>query len=295
MTETTTQGGLLRSFIFPDLAVRGALVSAAESWREWTTHRIYPETVQSLLGQAMAAAPLMASTIKFQGKLSLQAEGDGAIPMLVVQADHQLEVRGMARWKGEIGGAANSSLFGDGRLGLIIEPAGAGPRYEGIVPLEGETLADCLSGYFKQSEQLETYMQLAADRHALGGLILQRMPAEKSEDEDAWPRLLALAETLTDEELLGLPAEEVLTRLFHEENVEVFPDRQVALNCRCSHGRTSELLLNMGETEVRSIVAEQGQVEMECGFCGQRYVYEAADVDQLFTAQHSEPPTESRH
>ncbi len=295
MTEDAMQDGLLTPFIFPELAVRGAITRASESWRDWITHRIYPETVQNLLGQAIAVAPLMASTIKFEGKLSLQAEGDGAIPMLVVQADHLLEVRGMARWKGEIGGAPNPVLFGSGRLGLIIEPAGEGPRYEGIVPLEGETLSSCLAGYFRQSEQLETHLNLAADELSIGGLILQRMPAEKTGDSDAWPRLLALAETLTEEELLGLSAEEIINRLFHEETVEVFPQRQVTLRCRCSHGRTSELLLNMGEAEVQSILAEQGQVEMECGFCGQRYVYETTDVEQLFAAQHSQPPTDSRH
>ncbi len=295
MSEISLQNAALTPFIFSNLAVRGAIVQVTDGWRNWLSHRPYPETVQVMLGQAMAAAPLMASTLKFEGKLSLQAEGDGAVPMLVVQANHQLEMRGMARWKGEIGGAANPALFGKGRLGIIIEPSGEGSRYEGIVPLSGETLAACLEGYFERSEQLETQLFLSANAQALGGLILQRMPAEDCVDEDAWPRLHALLQTLSDDELLRLPPEEILLRLFHDEGLELFPSRPVSLACRCSHGKTSELLLNMGEEEVRSIMLEQGQVEMECGFCGQRYLYDSAAVDQLFEAQNSAPPTDSRH
>lgn len=289
------QDGLLTTFHFPELAVRGAITQASAAWQAWVSHRAYPDTVQTLLGQAMAATPLMASTLKFEGRLSLQAEGDGAVPMLVVQSDHQLTMRGMAKWQGEIGGASSPSLFGQGRLGLIIEPAGEGPRYEGLVPLEGETLAGCLQTYFHQSEQLDTELQLAANGSAIGGLMLQKMPAEETTDEDAWPRLLALAETISEDELLNLPAEEILKRLFHEEVVELFPSRPVQIVCNCSHGRTSGLLLGMGEEEVRSILTEQEKVEMQCGFCGQRYVYGSAEIDQLFAAEQAEPPTDTRH
>lgn len=281
--------------MFPGLAVRGAIVQVGGQWRDWVSHRAYPETVRVLLGQAMAAAPLMASTLKFQGKLSMQAEGDGAVPMLIVQANHQLNVRGMARWHGEIGGAPNPAVFGKGRLGLIIEPATEGQRYEALVPLEGENLAACLALYFRQSKQLDTHVQLAADAVQIGGLLLQRMPAEASDDEDAWARLTALAETLSEAELLTLPAEEILLRLFHEERLELFPARDVALLCSCSHGRTSQLLLSMGEAEVQSVLDEQGHVEMECGFCGKKYVYEPGDIEQLFAAEQADPPTETRH
>lgn len=295
MTEPAVVDSWLTPFIFPELAIRGALMQASDSWQAWVSHRSYPATVRTLLGEAMAAAPLMASTLKFEGRLSLQAEGDGAVSMLVVQANHHLEMRGMARWNGEIGGAPSPALLGKGRLGLILEPMGEGARYEGLVPLEGETLADCLKTYFRQSEQLDTEIRLAADGQGMAGLLLQRMPAESSEDEDAWARLTALAETLKPEELLRLTAQEILRRLFHEEALEVFSPRPVPIACACSHGRTSGLLLGMGEQEVRSILAEQGEVEMECGFCGQRYVYGSLDIDQLFAAEQAEPPTDARH
>lgn len=295
MNEEAPEDGRLTPFIFPHLAIRGALMQAGRGWRNWYQHRNYPITVRDLLGQAMAAAPLMASTLKFEGRLSLQAEGDGPISLMVVQISHQLEMRGMARWKAEVGGAPNPALLGKGRLGLIIEPMGEGARYEGLVPLEGETLAGCLETYFRQSEQLETRLCLAADGEHMAGMLLQRMPAETSEDEDAWGRLSAFAETLSDEELLELEPQDILHRLFHEETLQLFDPRPVPVTCNCSHGRTSGLLLGLGEQEVRSILEEQGEVEMECGFCGQRYVYGQIDVDQLFAAEQAEPPTDARH
>lgn len=301
MTMSESQPhGVLTPFIFTEHAVRGAVVQVTSGWEQWLDQRYYPATVATLLGQAMAAAPLLAASLKFEGKLSLQAEGDGAVSMLVVQANHELDVRGMVNLKSEVtevGGAANPAIFGEGRLGMILEPANEGQRYEALVPLDGETLGECLAGYFSQSEQLDTRVLLAADESRLAGVLLQKMPAENAaeQDEDSWPRLTTLLETLTDEELLALPAEEQLHRLFHEEEVALFDPRPVNLRCQCSHARTSALLLGMGETEVRSILEEQGQVEMECGFCGLQYHYLATDVEQLFSAESAEPDSTLRH
>lgn len=294
MSETVAHGELT-PFLFPELSVRGALVQIPQGWEEWHSKRHYPVTVAALLGQAMAAAPLLASSLKFEGKLSLQAEGDGAVPFLVVQANHELEVRGMARFKGEIGGAPGPSLFGSGRLGMILEPSGDGQRYEALVPLDGESFADCLAGYFTHSEQLESRIMLAQDRERLAGVLLQKMPGGDEEDADAWPRLRALLDTLTPDELLALPPQEILHRLFHEEEVALFDGRPVSLRCSCSHARTSALLLGMGKEEVQSILAEQGQVEMDCGFCGAQYIYLPSDIEQLFEAEQAVPDSGLRH
>ncbi|MGB1581387.1 MAG: Hsp33 family molecular chaperone HslO [Nevskiales bacterium] len=300
MSETTHQG-LLTPFLFAEHDIRGALIQINSGWEEWQRKGNYPLTVAELLGQGIAAGGLLAASLKFEGRLSLQAEGDGAVPMLIVQASEALQIRGMARFNGEIGGAPNPALLGKARLALIIEPNAGGQRYEAFVPLEGETLADCLADYFTRSEQLETRLHLAADGQRLAGVLLQKMPvSERSEtdceaDADAWPRLLALLETLQDEELLGLAPAEVLRRLFHEEDVVLFEERPAALQCQCNHARTSSMLLGLGETEVRQILGEQGRVEMDCGFCGERYVYQAADVEQLFAAEQAEPDSDLRH
>ncbi|MDX1497122.1 MAG: Hsp33 family molecular chaperone HslO, partial [Salinisphaeraceae bacterium] len=273
-------------------------IQISDGWEDWQRKGAYPETVAQLLGQGIAAGGLLAASLKFEGRLSLQAEGDGPVPMLIVQSDEDLLIRGMARFKGEIGGAPSPALLGKARLALMIEPDSGAQRYEAFVPLEGETLADCLAAYFSQSEQLETRLHLAADGQRLAGILLQKMPAGEAdimEDEDAWPRMSALLETLQDEELLGLDPAELLRRLFHEEDVVIFEQRPAVLQCQCSHARTSSMLLGLGEEEVRQILTEQGQVEMDCGFCGEQYVYQASDIEQLFAAEHAEPESDLRH
>lgn len=294
MSEAPTHGWL-RPFLFAEHDIRGALVQIDDGWAEWQRRGNYPVTVAELLGQAIAAGVLLAGSLKFEGRLSLQAEGDGAVPLLIVQSNEALEIRGMARFNGEIGGAPSPALLGKARLGLVIEPQAEGQRYEALVPLEGDTLAACLASYFTRSEQLDTRLQLAANGERLAGILLQKMPASKAVDEDAWPRLTTLLETLQDTELLTLESQALLHRLFHEEEVSLFDARPVSLQCQCSHARTSSLLLGLGETEVRSIIEEQGQVEMDCGFCAKRYVYLPSDVEQLFAAEQAGPEDEIRH
>jgi molecular chaperone Hsp33 len=297
MTATSPgTGSQLRRFLFEQSPVRGAVVRIEDGWRELLSHREYPQEVRHLLGEAMAAAPLLASGIKFEGRLSLQAEGDGPIRLMLVQVTHDLEVRGVARHAGNTQDLDLPGMFGSGRFGLIVEPQGR-ESYQAIVPLAGQRLQHCLAAYFDRSEQLPTWFCLAADEQVLAGLMLQRVPGSASQeqaDED-WSRLLALATTLTETELLALQPSEVLYRLFHEDAVRVFEPQAVHLRCRCSHGRISEMLLGLGRQEVESVVAEQGQVEIECGFCGRRYVYTPAEVSELFGAQTATPPTPSHH
>lgn len=292
-----TEGNTLQRFMFAESPVRGAVVQIGSGWRELLAHRDYPADVRNLLGEAMAAAPLLASSLRFEGRLSLQAEGNGPVKLLLVQISHDLEVRGVARHSEDAAGQDLPTLLGQGRFGMIIEPQGR-ESYQAIVPLTGGRLQDCLRSYFEQSEQLATWLCLAADEESLAGLMLQRMPVSDhadGESDESWARLLLLAGTLQSRELLHLPAEEILHRLFHQETVKLFDPQPVALRCRCSHGRISEMLLSLGRKEIDSILAEQGQIEIECGFCGRRYVYSPNEVLALFDAQAAPPPTESRH
>jgi molecular chaperone Hsp33 len=294
LVDSTT--GLWR-FVFAQLPVRGALVRIGGEWRELLAHRSYPDAVRQLLGEAMAAGPLLASTLKFKGQLTLQAESEGTVKLLLVQINDQLEMRGMARHEGAVAGEG-LALLGSGRLGLIVEPAGKAPRYQTLVPLVGQRLQDSLAHYFQQSEQLPTWLMLSAGESDLAGLMLQRLPHadDLSETvEEGWYRLGLLADTLQAQELLNLPATELLHRLFHQEPLQLFEPQPVQLRCRCSHGRISEMLLGLGRKEVDDILAEQGRLEIECGFCGRRYVYTGAEVQSLFTAQRSPPPTATQH
>lgn len=296
MSEAAGAAGLWR-FVFGELPVRGALVRIGAEWRDLLSHRAYPDSIRQLLGEAMAAGPLLASTLKFRGQLTLQAEGEGIVKLLLVQVNQHLEMRGMARHEGEASGEG-LALLGSGRLGLIIEPEDNAPRYQTLVPLVGQRLQHSLAHYFEQSEQLPTWLMLGAGNDSLAGLMLQRLPHtdfEAEEVAEAWYRLGLLADTLQPKELLELPAREMLHRLFHHESLQLFEPRTVHLRCRCTHGRISEMLLGLGRKEVDEILAEQGRLEIECGFCGRHYTYQPAEVSQLFSASTTGPSSDSRH
>lgn len=297
MAETAVPEHWLWRFLFEHQPVRGAFLRIGANWGELLAHRDYPQAIQQLLGEAMAAAPLLASNLKFEGQLTLQAEGQGPLKLLLVQINQQLEMRGTARHESAIAGEG-LALLGNGQLALTIEPARQGARYQALVPLVGTRLQESLRHYFHQSEQLPTWLMLHADESGLGGLMLQRVPADAQQadtaDED-WHRLCLLADTVRPAELMGVSGPELLRRLYHHESLRIFEPQAVTLRCRCNHGRISEMLLNLGRQEVEEILTEQGQVEVECGFCGKKYRYQAAEVEQLFQASVLEPPSESRH
>ncbi|HXG29857.1 MAG TPA: Hsp33 family molecular chaperone HslO [Nevskiales bacterium] len=298
MTESPDSNAGLWRFLFEQLPVRGALLRIGTEWGELLAHRPYPDAVRQLLGEAIAAAPLLASTLKTPGRLTLQAESEGAIKLLLVQVSHVLEVRGMARHEAQMDGSG-LALLGNGRMALIVEPAAPAPRYQTLVPLVGSSLQESLMHYFRQSEQLPTWLMLHADASGLAGLMLQRLPAvgdvEADAIEEGWHRLGLLADTLQVRELMTLPIPQLLQRLFHQEDLRLFEPQPVHLRCRCSHGRISEMLLGLGRKEVDDILAEQGRLQIECGFCGRSYTYLPAEVSQLFAASTADPAGGSRH
>ena len=288
-------GDTLRRFIFERFPVRGYVVHLDASWRALIEHHAYPELVRDTLGEAVAATMLLAATLKFDGLLTLQMQGPGPMHLLVVQATHRMGVRGVARWRGALpaGRPSLEALSGGGQLTVTVENADRNARYQGIVPLAGERLADCFEAYFARSEQLPTRLWLAATPERAAGLLLQRLPsgasasAEELEhsslsgDED-WNRVLHLAQTLTAPELAALPAGELLRRLFHEEDVRLFEPGPVYFQCTCSRERVSGILRSLGEGEVRDILAERGSVEVRCEFCNRAWQYDAVDVAGLF-------------
>jgi molecular chaperone Hsp33 len=298
MTETPDSGGGLWRFLFEQLPVRGALLRIGAEWGELLEHRPYPDTVRQLLGEAIAAAPLLASTLKMPGQLTLQAEGEAAVKLLLVQVSHVLEVRGMARHETQPDGRG-LALLGSGRMALIVEPAAPAPRYQTLVPLVGSSLQESLMHYFRQSEQLPTWLMLHADESGLAGLMLQRLPTARDAATDTivegWHRLGLLADTLQVRELMTLPVPQLLHRLFHQEALRLFEPQPVHIRCRCSHGRISEMLLGLGRKEVDEILAEQGRLQIECGFCGRSYTYLPAEVSQLFAASTADPDAGTRH
>ena len=258
----------LHRFMFEHFPIRGQLVHLDAAWRALIEHREYPAAIRDTLGQAAAAALLLAATIKFKGVLSLQLQGDGPVHLMLVQCTDGLGVRGLARYREEGADKVEfDALFGNGNLTVTLETESAAQRYQGIVPITGSRLADALQLYFENSEQLPTRLWLYADANGASGMLLQRLPAEgataqagaaqPADVEDAWRRVQLIGDTLTPEELRTLADQEILHRLFNEDDVRLYEAAPVYFRCRCSRERVAGMLQGLGEQEIRSVLAER--------------------------------------
>lgn len=286
---------LLR-FLFHDAPVRGEVVRLQASWRQMVANHRYPAPVARLLGEMTAAAALLAANIKFDGALILQIQGNGPVRLLVVEVQPGMRLRATAKLRetAVIGEDATLQQLtnpnGEARCAITLDPAGRRPGqqpYQGVVPLAGETIAEVLENYLRQSEQTESRLWLAADESAAAGVLLQKLPQEggaAKPDVDAWQRAGALTATLTREELLTLEAEALARRLYWEEQLEHFPPAAPRFECNCSRERSGRMLLALGREEAESILAERGDVEITCDFCNARYAFDAVDVGQLFAS-----------
>ncbi len=280
----------LHRFMFEHFPIRGHLVHMDASWLALIEHREYPVPIRDALGEAVAAALLLAATIKFDGVLSLQLQGGGPVHLLLAQCTSGLGVRGLARYRDAAADPAGSyptsidALVGPGNLTVTLESEDAAQRYQGIVPITGDRLADSLQIYFENSEQLPTRLWLHADATGVAGMLLQRLPGEADAAalDDAWRRVQLIGATLKAEELRSLSDEQILHRLFNEDDVRLYEASPVYFRCRCSRERVSGMLQGLGEAETRSIIAERGAVEVQCDFCNRAYVFDAVDVEQLF-------------
>lgn len=275
-------------FMFEHADVRGELVALDQSYREVLAKHDYPESVKALLGEMLAATVLLSTTIKFDGLLILQARSSGPLSTLMVECSSDQAVRGIARYAEDLQGDTLPELMPDGILTITIDPT-EGQRYQGIVPLEGHSLADALSAYFDNSEQLPTRFRLQADGRTARGFLLQALPADRQidpEDRDAtWEHLSILANTLTAEELLSLDNQTLLHRLFHQEDLRLFDPARVRFECSCSAERSGNALVSLGREDALALLAEQGgEIEVDCQFCNARYRFAEAAVEGLFEA-----------
>ncbi|MFK7891569.1 MAG: Hsp33 family molecular chaperone HslO [Granulosicoccus sp.] len=274
-----------QKFLIDSCDVRGQMVKLCDTWREAVARVDYPESVRQILGEAFVATTLLASTIKFDGRMTLQVRGEGPVHLLVVQISNNGQLRGLARWQAEPADSSLPSAFGaDSRMSITIEAKKQGQQYQGIVPLEGESLSEALQLYFNTSEQLPTRLHLAVSDDIAAGMLIQKLPVEErtAHDEDGWQRAKLLSATISPGELCREDPMTLLHRMFHEEQVRVFDSETIVFHCSCSRERTSGMLLGLGEEEVNSIVQEQGKVEITCEFCDSVYLYDAVDASALF-------------
>ena len=312
----------LTKFLFEGLPVRGMLVRLTDSWQEVLRRRAptgaYPPEVRSLLGEMLAAGSLMQGNIKFNGALVLQLHGDGPVKLAVAEVQADQRFRATAKVVGDVPAGAQLealvNVHGQGRCAITLDPQDRQPGqqpYQGVVALHGDQreplqqLSQVLEHYMLQSEQLDTRLVLAANDEIAAGLLIQRLPVEgsgnlegstrRNEDDiglsEGFNRIAMLAATLTSEELLSLPAERILHRLFWEETLRVFEPEHPRFACTCSRERVQGMLRGLGREESDSLIAERGLVEVGCEFCGVQYRFDAVDVGEMFTPVLDQPPS----
>jgi len=296
-------GDTLQRFVFERARVRGELVRLDETWREVLRRRSYPPALAAALGELMAACTLLAATVKFpQGVLVLQIQGGSPVGLLVVECQGDLSLRATAQWSGELDGALAQpplgTLAAGGRCVITLDPGPGLQAYQGIVPLEGRSTAAVLERYMTRSEQLETCFCLAADGERAAGLLLQKLPAEGgrdggAEDEDLWTRSVLLARTLGRDELLALPGDSILRRLFHHENLRLFESRPLRFACRCSRERVSGVIRMIGASEARAVVAEQGAISVTCDYCSETYVFGPEQTERALADRAAPTPPQA--
>ena len=288
----------LHRFLFEHLPIRGHIVHLDAAWRALLEHRDYPFEIRDTLGEAVAASVLLASTLKFDGTLSLQLQGKGPMHLMLAQCSSHFGVRAVARYREDPQSSNLSQLSGEGSLSVTLENDDLTQRYQGVVPLSSERIAGCLQSYFENSEQLPTRLWLHADEKGVSGLLLQRLSEDTStrrglgeaavsaveevDMDDAWERVQMLAETLRPDELQTLTDRQILRRLFSEDDVRMFEPTPVFFRCRCSRDRVGGVLKALGPAEIRSLLEERGNVEVRCDFCNRAYTFDAVDIEHLF-------------
>ncbi|MDE1220353.1 Hsp33 family molecular chaperone HslO [Vibrio aestuarianus] len=276
---------ILNRYLFQDLSVRGELVQLDKVYQEIISSKEYPAPVQKLLGELMVATTLLTATLKFEGSITMQLQGNGPVSLAVINGDNEQKVRGVARWEGDIADDADlHTLMGKGHLVITIEPK-QGERYQGVVGLEGANLVEVLEGYFIRSEQLKTRLWIRIGEHEgkahAAGMLLQTMPDGTGTPDD-FEHLEQLTNTVKNEELFTLPANDLLYRLYNQEKVQLFDPQPVEFHCGCSRERSGAAIITIGQDEINDILATEGSVSLHCDYCGTNYSFDQAEITELY-------------
>lgn len=305
MTDT------LKKYLTTDHSTRIQALHLDRAWQTGLAHQHLPPVVARLLGELAAASVLLAGNIKFDGSVVLQLQGNGPVRLIMVECTSALELRATAHLRESATVPDDAPLQqllngdGQGRFTVLLDPADRQPGtspYQGIVPLEGDSVAAALEYYMKHSEQLDTRLWLAADARHCAGLLLQRMPGDTpagAESADAtWAHCQTLADTVKPDELLADKPDTLIHKLFWEDDLLAFPGQDVRWHCPCSRDRVAGMLRALGQPEIEDILAEQGHVHIACNFCGKPYDFDAVDCAALFldaAGQLQAPGSQSVH
>lgn len=276
----------VQTFVFEDLAIRGALVRLEETWRQVLAQHHYPQELRRLLGEGIAATVLLATGLKGHPRISLQLQGDGRVKLLLVQCSAAFEVRGMAQLREA---QANEALLGAGRLAVNLDTGENGQQFQGIVPLVGPDLRACLEAYFAQSEQLPTRLYLFSDDGRASGLLLQALPGA-GEHADDFETVTALAATIRAVEIAEQPAADLLEQVFADYTLRLFRPQPVTHDCRCTPEYLARIVRMLGTAEIDDLLRERGHVELVCEFCNRAFRYDDAQIEAIFAGQAPSQP-----
>jgi molecular chaperone Hsp33 len=324
-TITHTANDSVSRYLFNALDIRGQVVRLGANWQNLLLGREYPEPIITMLGELVAVGVLLGAGLKHPGRVTLQIQGDGPVDLAVADCTHDLKIRAMVRTgerlKGKLAKLVEAKhratlppamrherflesadaapperltfteLVGSGKLAISVENQLTGQIYQSFVPLDGLTVAECFENYFDQSEQVPTHLWLAADESAVGAMLLQKLPGADKKDADGWARVDQLASTVAHAELTGLPAEQLLHRLFNEEDVTLQPPRLVQNGCVRDASKVEAMLRSLGRKELEDAIREQGEVVVRDDMCNFEYRYDADAIRKLFDDDEPQPPT----
>lgn len=290
---------LLQRFIFDKAPIRGEFIRLQETYQTIIHQHVYPAPIRQLLGEALCAAGLLSAIIKFNGRLTVQFRGKGALRLLLAQCDNQFHMRGLVKWEGDISYEHLMDSFKEGVLAILLDAGTSRGRYQGIVSWRGNSLAESLEGYFKDSEQLATKIWLAVNDKQAAGFLLQVVPAvnreaigiEKEVIHPNWERAVKQAAGLKGEDLLGLDYEALLRKYYPEEEIRLFPSMEASFQCSCSQKRSEDAILTLGREEAEAELKDKQTIVVTCDFCNKEYVFDPVDIARIFESQHK-PPTD---
>lgn len=303
MTKVTDA---VHRFLFENTPVRGNAVHLDNTFQLALNKQALPKGLKRALGELMAASALLTATLKMNGALVLQIQSKGILKLLVVECTSDFGIRATAKFSGDIHDAQNLfELIEHGQFVITLDPKDGSQTYQGIVPIEGNSISTILENYMLRSEQIDTKIWLSCDGNSAAGMLLQKLPDTMNQttkqdevlvqDQDAWNRIGHLADTVTDEELLNLPVETLLHRLFHEESVRLFEASNTRFFCSCSRASVSNMLRMLGEEEISSILQEQGKIEVNCDFCNTHYSFDQVDAAQLLVTDVASESSKQIH
>lgn len=275
----------LQGFMFQHAQVRGQIVRLEHTVQTILNQHSYPPMLRNLLGEALASCLLLIGSLKFEGDMTLQFQGDKRLSLLVVQCDHQLNLRAYAKYEENVTTEEYAHAFLAGKMVITINPYHHTQAYQSVVPLYSTAMSENLTHYFAQSEQLATRIWLAADDSRVAGMMLQLMPEaehDSQEREDFWEYATHIGQTITDQELLNLDNETLLHRLYHETEVMLFDSRAARFSCRCSREKMQQVITVLGEHDAKKLAEEKGAVDVNCEFCNNKYSFDPIDVTLLF-------------